>query len=250
MTSSKPNQPAGESVLKEAMELLNGLTFDAVRGGTARTESLFISILPDWEDDGRETFRASLSCQAMWHRKVDWRLLRVSVRPAKTSGFFVQHVLPLSTSGSATFEGLEAGTYTLRAYSHLVNFTAPQPGGEVRELRDATQIPLGVAMDEDGSEKPGAEPITRRESVTDEIEVLISTKDRFISFEFATKEEEYAGRSFEFCVANPQTKELYLDAQLAVFGTTPAEGEDEFRTSPIELSFSSGDDVEVSGRIV
>lgn len=250
MTNSDAKNTAGEDVLKEAMKLLDGLEFDSVRGGTARTENLFLSVVPDWEDGSRQTFRAALKCQAMWHREVDWQLMRVSARPKESSGFFVQHVLPLSTDGHATFEGLDAGTYSLRAYCRLVQFSTPEPGKAVESPRDVTRLASGVAMDSDSSAKGETEPLTSSEAETDEIVVLIGSRDKFVTLEFVTDEEKFAGKSLEFCIANPQTKEVYLDAQVAVFGTSPVEGEYQFRTGPIELSFSAGDDVDVSYRIL
>lgn len=250
MTSSDATGPAGLEALKEAMELLDGLEFDAIRGGNARSEKLFLSIVPDWEDDARGKFRATLVCQAMGHRNVDWQLMRVSVRPQSTTGFFVQHVLPLSPAGQAMFEGLEPGTYVLRAYCRLVQFRTSQPGKAARSRLDETEIAQGVAMDEETSARPTTDSVTQSAADTDAIVVLIGSRDKFITLEFVTNDEELGGRSLEFCVANPETKQIYLDEQLATFESAPSNGEYRFRTSPIELSFSAGDEVEVSYRII
>ena len=250
MNASKSAETTGQEVLKEAMELLNGLEFDAVNGGTARTERLFVSVIPDWEDDSRRTFRATLTCQAMWHRKVDWNLMRVSVRPQSPSGFFVQHVLPLSAEGSATFENLDAGTYVLKAYCHLVQFTTPKPG-EVEHGRDSsTELVHGVAMDRDPSSEASSGSTISSSSLIDDIVVLRGSTGRATTLEFATNNDELADKTLEFCVADPDTNEIYLGEQTAVFNTTPADGEYRFRTGPIELSFSSGDDVALSYRIL
>ena len=248
MTSADAEQLASEKTLKEAMELLGGLEFDAVGGGTARTEQLFVSVIPDWEDDARQTFRAMLTCQALWHRKTDWQQMRVSARPQSTSGFFVQHVLPLDANGTATFRGLDAGTYVLKAYCHLVEFTTPQPAASDQDRSNVTELSRGVAMDNDPNSGLPPDSVAHGAAANEEIEVLVASRKGFVTLEFATNRDDLAGKSLEFCVVNPANNEIYLDEQVAVFGTAPTGGR--FRTNPIELSLSPGDDVEVSYRII
>ena len=249
MKSQKAPPISGENVLREAMVLIDGLTFDGVRGGIVRNERLFISVVPDWEDDSRKTYKAQVSIQAMWHQKVSWELMRVSARPLQTSGFFVQHVLPLSARGHATFEGLDAGTYELRAYCRLAKFRAPDLDLDDQILNQALS---GVAMAADPSTGSDSQPLTRGCSETEDIVVMIGKRKDLVTIEFATNAEHFAGQSIEFYVTNPDTKEIYTEMKSAVFSSSPLAGEVEFnfRSNVIELSFEAGEDIEVSYRMI
>lgn len=248
MTKSNSKITEGEDVLRDAAKLLDDLEFDSIRGGIARNEQIFISVTPDWHDDTRQFFQAAVTCHATWHREVSWQLLRISARPKDTSGFFVQHVLPLSDRGIAIFEDLAPGSYVLRAYSNLVRFTTPQAG--VAGHDDITSIGTGVAMGEDPSNEPEARPLIRGESQNDEITILVSNRKASVSIEFATNDDQLAGKSLEFCASNPETREIYADAVAVAFSRSAAEGEFRYQTPPVELSFSAGDDVEVSYRVL
>ena len=248
--TSDPKHAVGEDILRATMELVDGLEFDGIDGGLARTEQLFISVRPDHEDDPRQAFDATLTCQAMWHQKVDWQLLRVSVRPKNPGGFFVQHVLPLTANGTATFRSLEPGTYLVKAYSHLINFTAPKFESSNREPEDVTELALGVAMGRDGESQTPDGGLIRSDGDFNEIHVLRGTRDSFVTLEFASNNDELDGKTMEFCITNPNTHEIYLDAQTTVFEPLPQEAPYRYKTQPIEISLSPDDEIEVSYRLV
>ena len=41
---------SGEQSLRDATQVTKDLTFDSIRGGIARSDGLFVSIVPVWED--------------------------------------------------------------------------------------------------------------------------------------------------------------------------------------------------------
>ncbi len=250
MTTSNSKPVEGEDILRDAVKLLDGLAFDSTRGGIARNEQLFISVTPDWQDDTRQRFQAAVTCHATWHREVSWQLLRLSARPKDTSGFFVQHVLPLSNNGGAIFDDLEPGSYVLRAYSNLVRFTTPQTATSGSRHEDVSKIGAGVAMDFGTSNVTLATTLAKGVSQSGDVSVIIGSRGASITIKFATNDDQLAGKSLEFCVANPDTKEIYSDANTVTFSSSPADGEFRYRTPPVELGFSAGDEVEVSYRVL
>ena len=243
MTASGGPAADASGLLAEAMTLMDGLQFDSTRGGVAKSDRLFVSIVPDWQDDNRQSFRASLTCTATWHRNVDWQLLRVSIRPQTTSGFFVQHLLPLTGNGAALFEDLAPGEYRLRCYGRLVRFKAPA-------AEDSDRVELGVAMDESDADRPTADAFLQRDSFDGAVTVLIGSDGGMVTIEFASHEDALAGKTLEYCVANADSGEVYADAATTTFGPAGADDDFKVRTPPARLSFSASDNVEVSYRIL
>ena len=249
MNSSNAKRTAGQTVFRETLQLLKDLKFDAVRGGVARTASVSVSVVPEWEQGDGDTFQARLTCQETWHQKVDWSAMRVSVRPEHPAGFFVQHMLPVSVNGHATFEGLERGTYVLRGYCRLAQFTAPAQERSDADRDQTTELASGVAMDGSSPVATDDETLASSDSGADEIAVLISRRGKLVAIEFATNSDEMSGKSVEFFATDPTSNEVYLDGQVAVFGEAIVDGDFKYKTNMTELSFGAGVDVEVSYRV-